>query len=57
MLPGLDLYYADAAQPLTTAGEELDGLDRHLCVRGVLTLFRRAAAVLLCTRSGMIVIR
>ena len=23
MLPGLDLYYADPAQPLTTEGEEL----------------------------------
>ena len=29
MLPGLDLYYADPAQVLTTAGEELlvDDLD------------------------------
>ena len=26
MLPGLDLYYADPAQPLRTAGEELDDL-------------------------------
>ena len=24
MFPGLDLYYADPAQPLATAGEELD---------------------------------
>ena len=23
MFPGLDLYYADPAQPVTTAGEEL----------------------------------
>ena len=30
MVPGLDLYYADAAQPLATAGEELDDLDRYL---------------------------
>ena len=45
---GLDLYYAGAAQPLTTAGEELDDLhhdlsdlfvldhlDHDLSVRGV----------------------
>ena len=25
-IPRLDLYYADPAQPLTTAGEELDDL-------------------------------
>ena len=30
MFPGLDLYYADPAQPLTTAGEELDDLDHDL---------------------------
>ena len=30
MLPGLDLYYADPAQPLTTAREELDDLDHDL---------------------------
>ena len=35
MLPGLDLYYADPAQPLTTEGEELlrsiiDDLDDDL---------------------------
>ena len=38
MLPGLDLYFADRAQPLTRAGEELDDLDRDLSdlpVRGV----------------------
>ena len=34
MFPGLDLYYADPAQPLTTAGEELDELDHDLSVRG-----------------------
>ena len=27
MFLGLDLYYADPAQPLTTAGKELDDLD------------------------------
>ena len=27
MFPGLGLYYADPAQPLTTAGEELGYLD------------------------------
>ena len=29
MFPGLDVYYqyANAAQPFTTVGEELDGLD------------------------------
>ena len=30
MFPGLDLYYADPAQPLTTAGKELDDLDELL---------------------------
>ena len=30
MFPALDMYYADPAQPLTTAGEELDDLDRDL---------------------------
>ena len=35
MLPGLDLCYADPAQPLRTAGEELDDLDHDLSVRGV----------------------
>ena len=37
MFPGLDLYYADPAQPLTAAGEELDDLDHdlsNLSVRG-----------------------
>ena len=29
---GLDLYYADAVQPLTTACEELHGLDEDLIV-------------------------
>ena len=27
---GLDRYYADPAQPLTMAGEELDGLDHDI---------------------------
>ena len=38
MFPGLNLYYAHPAQPLTTAGEELDDLDHDLSdlpVRGV----------------------
>ena len=30
MFPGLDLHYADPAQRLTTAGEELDDLDHYL---------------------------
>ena len=30
MFPGLDLCYADPAQPLTTAGEELDDLYHYL---------------------------
>ena len=30
VFPGLDLYCADPAQPLTTAGEELDDLDHDL---------------------------
>ena len=32
----MDLYYAGAAQPLTTAGEELDGLDHDLSYLSVL---------------------
>ena len=32
MFPGLDLYYTDPAQSLTTAGEELDDLDHDLSV-------------------------
>ena len=33
----MDLYYADFAQPLTTAGEELDDLlvDHDISVRGI----------------------
>ena len=31
MFPELDLYYADPAQPLVTAGEELDDLNHDLC--------------------------
>ena len=31
MCPGLDVYRADPAQPLTTASEELDDLDHDLC--------------------------
>ena len=30
MFPGVDLYYAHPAQPLTTAGEELDDLQDDL---------------------------
>ena len=30
MFPELDLYYADPAQPLVTAGEELDDLNHDL---------------------------
>ena len=30
MLPGLNLYYVDLAQTLTTTGEELDDLDHDL---------------------------
>ena len=30
MFPGLDMYYVDPGQHLTTAGEELDDLDRDL---------------------------
>ena len=32
MFPGLDLYYADPAQHLEAAGEELDDLDHDLSV-------------------------
>ena len=35
MVPGKDLYYADLAQPLTTAREELHNIDHDLSVRGV----------------------
>ena len=38
MFPGLDMYYVDPGQHLTTAGEKLDDLDRDLSdlsVRGV----------------------
>ena len=38
MFPELDLYYEDPAQPLTTAGRELDYLDHDLPVRGMHTL-------------------
>ena len=31
MFPGLDLYYTDPAQHLTTGSEELDDLDNDLC--------------------------
>ena len=31
MFPGFDLYYADPAQPLIIAGEELDYLDYLYC--------------------------
>ena len=30
MFSGLDLYYAGPVRPLTTAGEELDHVDRDL---------------------------
>ena len=30
MIPGLDLYCVDAAQHLTTVGEDLDTVDRNL---------------------------
>ena len=30
MFPGLELYYTDPTQPLTTAGGELDDLDHDL---------------------------
>ena len=33
MFPGLDLYHADPAQPLTTASEELDDLQIMICAR------------------------
>ena len=48
MFPGLGLYYADPAQPLTTAGGELDDLDsdlsdldHDLSVRGVVYMIKR----------------
>ena len=35
----LDLYYADPAQPLTTAGEELDELDHDLSDQSVRAVY------------------
>ena len=32
MIPGLDLYCTDPAQPSTTAGEELGDLENHLSI-------------------------
>ena len=37
--PVLDLYYADPAQPLTTAGEELDELDHDLSDQSVRAVY------------------
>ena len=61
MFPGLDLYYAGPAQPLTTASEELDDLDHDLSVRGVelcqrlllvFVVFRRFFAACAGSHSG-----
>ena len=42
MFPGLDLYYTDPAQPLTTAHEELDDLDHYLsCLFEVCKFFAK----------------
>ena len=35
MFPGLDLYHAHPAQPLTTSREQLDNLDYDLSARRV----------------------
>ena len=35
VFPGLNVYYADPAQPLTTADEELDYLYHDLSIRAV----------------------
>ena len=35
MFPGLDLYYADPAQPLPAAGGEPDDVDGDTSARGV----------------------
>ena len=48
MFPGLDLYCAGPAQPLTTAGEELDYLDHDLSGLSV-----RAVDVFEVQRKGM----
>ena len=40
MSPSLDLCYADPARSFTTAGEELDDLDRDLYVRRVSTFYQ-----------------
>ena len=41
MFPGEDLYYTDPAQPLTTACEELDDLDRDLSGVGIILVAGR----------------
>ena len=35
MFPGLDPYFTDPAQPLTTAREDLDDIDHDLSVRNM----------------------
>ena len=53
MFPGLDLYYADPARSLTTAGEELDDLD-HDVSRGVKLLIVHANSLTTSTHSLLI---
>ena len=50
MLPGLDLYYADTAQPLTAAGEELDDPDHDLSDLSVQGVQLRLTVLILVLR-------
>ena len=50
MFPGLDLYYADPAQPLTAAGEELDDPDHDLSDLSVQGVQLRLTVLILVLR-------
>ena len=53
MLPGLDLYYADPAQPPTTASEEPDDLDHDLSDLSVRGVKYSASAKQRCQETGL----
>ena len=57
MFPGLDLYYAAPALPITTAGEELDDLDHDLsdiCLSELSRLSTSWSIWSICPRCGTI---
>ena len=57
MFPGLDLYYAAPALPITTAGEELDDLDHDLsdiCLSELSRLSTSWSIWFICPRCGTI---